>query len=418
MNKINISKTVHDGLCLGCGVCQDICPRNCIHIEHGRTNNPEVDGKLCIECGKCLKACAGIGINIDERAKVLYADEGTSINVYLGRYVGCYKGYSTNYDIRYHSASGGCLSQFLIWLLEKGEIDGAVVTKFREDAPMTPQPFIARSKAEILSGKSSKYCVVSMEGIIAEIKQTPGRYVVVGLPCHIHAVRKCMDVDKQVKGRIIGCFAIYCSGNKTMESQRYLLYRYGVEEKKLKDFSYRDDGCFGSMHFRDEKGNNLVKPIYYLDYYFGMRSFFSIPRCGQCNDFFGELADVAFGDLNRGKETDDPIGINTLIVRSQYWDRLLKKCQEDGSLWLEEVSESTMIEANGGCKNKKGEGFHAQRNLRKVFGNAVPAYDNLVDEHPSKRAYLKAVVGYVARFVGRHPSLWFVIKKLDKNKKN
>lgn len=418
MKKPNVSTTVKNKLCLGCGVCHDICPRNCVQIKHGRTNKPEVDDKACIACGKCLKACAGIGINIDERAKALFADKDMSDNVYLGRYVACYKGYSTNHDIRYHCASGGCLSQFLIWLLEKDLIDGAVITKFREDSPMTPQPFIARSKAEILSGKGSKYCVVSMDGVLTEIKQTPGRYIVVGLPCHIHAVRKCMDVDKQLKDRIVSCFAIYCSGNKTMDSQRYLLYRYGVDEKKLKDFAYRDDGCLGSMHFRDEKGENLVKPIYYLDYYFGMRSFFSIPRCGLCNDFFGELADVAFGDLNRGIETDDPIGINTLITRSKYWDNLLKQCHEDGSLWLEEVNESTMIEANGGCKYKKGEGVLAHRNLRKFFGNAVPEYDNVLNKLPSKRAYLKAFIGCVARFVGRHPTLWFVIKKLDKNKNN
>lgn len=418
MKKSNVSRTVKDNLCLGCGVCQDICPRGCIHIDHERTNKPIVADNTCIECGKCIKACAGLGININARTKELFSDKDTHENIYLGRYVTCYKGYSNDYDIRFHSASGGCLSQFLIWLLEKGMIDGAVVTKFRKDAPMTPQPFIARSKAEILSGKSSKYCVVSMDGILTEIKQIPGRYVVVGLPCHIHAVRKCMDLDKQLRESIAGCFAIFCSGNKTLDSQRYLLYRYGVNEKKLKDFAYRDDGCLGSMHFRDEKGENLVPPIYYLDYWFGMRSFFSIPRCGLCNDFFGELADVSFGDYNRGKETDDPIGINTLIARSKYWDSLLKQCQEDGSLWLEEVNESTMIEANGGCKYKKGEGFHAHRNLRKVFGNAVPVYDNLLDENPSKRAYLKAIIGCAARVIGRHSSLWFVIKKLDKNKKN
>lgn len=418
MKKSNVSTTVKNKLCLGCGVCQDICPRNCIHIEHGRTNVPVVGGDACIECGKCLKVCAGIGINVDERAKKLYADEGTCESVYLGRYVTCFKGYSTNHDLRFHSASGGCLSQFLIWLLERGLIDGAVVTKFREDSPMTPQPFIARSRAEILSAKSSKYCVVSMDGILTEIKQTPGRYVVVGLPCHIHAIRKIMDVDKQIHERIVGCFAIYCSGNKTMDSQRYLLYRYGVDGNKLKDFAYRDDGCLGSMHFRDEKGENLVKPIYYMDYYLGMRSFFSISRCGQCNDFFGELADIAFGDLNRGKETDDPIGVNSLIARSQYWSRLLRQCHEDGFLWIEEVNASTMIEANSGCRYKKGEGFHAQRNLRKFFGKAVPVYDNILDVHPSKRAYLKAIVGCAARVVGRHSSLWFIIKGLDKDKEN
>ena len=417
--KVNVSSTVKNNLCLGCGVCQDICPKQCIHIEHGRTNQPVVNDKTCIECGKCLKVCSGLGININDRAKALYADKGTTEDVNLGRYVSCYKGYSTNHDIRYHSASGGCLSQFLIWLLEKGLIDGAMVTKFHDDAPMTPQPFIARTKDDILRGKSSKYCVVSMEGILTEIKQTPGQYVIVGLPCHIHAIRKFIDVDKQVRERIVGCFAIYCSVNKTMDSQRYLLYRYGVDEKRLKDFAYRDNGCLGSMHFRDEKGENLVKPIYYLDYYMGMRSFFSIPRCGQCNDFFGELADVAFGDLNRGKETDDPIGINTLITRSKYWDGLLKQCQSDGSLWLETVDEDTMIKANSGClSGKKGEGFYAQRNLRQFFGKAVPQYDNLLYVRPSKKAYVKALFTGATRFVGKHKALWPIIKKLDKNKKN
>lgn len=415
----NINKTVRNGLCMGCGVCQDICPKQCITIQHGRTNYPVVDDGICIECGKCIKVCSGLGVNINERAKLLYGNEDTTDNAYLGCYVACYKGYSTNYEIRYHSAAGGCLSQFLVWLLEKKFIDGAVVTRFKKEAPMKPEPFIAHTKADILSGKSSKYCVVSLDGILTEIKQTPGRYVIVGLPCHIHAIRKCIDVDKQVRDRIVGCFAIYCSVNKTMDSQRYLLYRYGVDEKILKDFAYRDDGCLGSMHFRDGKGENIVKPIYYLDYWFGMRSFFSIPRCGLCNDFFGELADVAFGDLNRGKETDDPIGINTLMSRSQYWDELLRQCQYDGNLWLEAIDEETMIEANGGCRiGKKGEGFYAQRNLRELFGKAVPEYDNLLQVHPSKMAYLKVLVGGAARFVGKHPSLWFIIKKLDKNKKN
>ena len=77
-----------------------------------------------------------------------------------------------------------------------------------------------------------------------------------------------------------------------------------------------------------------------------------------------------------------------------------------------------MIEANGGCKYKNGEWFLAHRNLRKVFGNAVPVYDNLLDETLSKKAYLKAIIGCAARVIGRHPSLWFIIKKLDKNKKN
>lgn len=417
--KNNIRSTVKSGLCLGCGVCEDICPKQCIKVEKGRLNVPCVDETLCIECGKCLNVCAGRGIKIQEKTKQLFARGNEKDNSYLGRYQSCYKGYSTEYEIRYHSASGGCLSQFLIWLLGKGEIDGAVVTKFRDDAPMTPHTFIARTKEEILSGKSSKYCVVSMEGILTEIKKTSGRYVVVGLPCHIHAMRKCMDVDKTIRERIVGCFAIYCSSNKTMDSQRYLLYRYGVDKKALKDFAYRDNGCLGSMYFRDGNGQNIVEPIYYLDYYLGMRAFFSVPRCGLCNDFFGELADVSFGDLNRGKSDDDPVGINTLITRSKRWDDLLKQCVEEGVLHLENIDEESMVNAQGYCKaGKKGPGFYSNMSMRKMFGMAVPEYDNLLDIKPSKKDYLKVLATSVQRFVGKHEALWPIIKKLDSNKKN
>lgn len=419
MSNQNISKTVKNNLCLGCGVCQDVCPKNCIRIAHQRTNRPIVDNTLCIECGKCLRVCAGIGIDIKSRSKILFQDNKCRDNIYLGRYLNCYKGYSNDYEIRFHSASGGCLSHFLIWLLEKKIIDGAVVTRFKKDAPMTPEPFIAHTKEEILSGKSSKYCVVSMEGILSEIKQKEGRYIFVGLPCHIHAIRKCMDKDKQLKERIVGCFAIYCSSNKTMDSQKYLLYRYSVDKKQLSSFAYRDNGCLGSMYFRNGDGNNIVNPIYYLDYYLGMRAFFSVPRCSQCNDFFGELADVSFGDLNRGREDDDPIGINSIVARSNNWDNILHQCQKDGALTLEPLDEDSMIQAQSYCKaTKKGVGFYAQRKWNMFWKKAVPEYDNLLQIEPPKSAYLKIMATSVMRFVGKHPSLWFVIKKLDKNKKN
>ena len=414
----NVKVTVQDGLCLGCGVCEDICPQSCIHIERGRLNVPRVDEKACVDCGLCRKVCAGREIEIEGRAKDLFG-EAQQYHKMLGHYIKTYKGYSTEYENRFHCASGGCLSQFLIWLLEKGIIDGAVVTKFKDGAPMTPQTFIARTKEEILSSKSSKYCVVSMNGILTEVKNIPGRYVVVGLPCHIHAIRKSMDVDKTIRERIVGCFAIYCSSNKTMDSQQYLLYRYGVDKNKLKYFAYRDNGCLGSMYFRDEEGQTIVEPIYYLDYYLGMRAFFSVSRCGLCNDFFGELSDVSFGDLNRGKADDDPIGVNTLITRSKEWNDLLLQCKEDGALHLEHIDEESMVNAQGYCKaGKKGPGFYANMNMRKFLGRPVPVYDNLLDIQPNVVDYIKVLASFIQRFIGKHKSLWPIIKKLDKNKKN
>ena len=417
MRKDNISITVRDGLCMGCGVCEDICPKYCIHIERDRINVPRVDEKACVDCGLCRKVCAGRGIEIEGRAKDLFG-EAQHYHKMLGHYIKTYKGYSTEYENRFHCASGGCLSQFLIWLLEKGLIDGAVVTGYEADRPMTPRVYIARNREEVLAGKSSKYCVVTMNGIAKEIHNTPGKYVVVGLPCHIHAFRKYGSIDKKVGERIIGYFPIFCSSNKNMDSQQYLLWRYNVDNDKLKSFAYRDNGCLGSMFFRDDKGNNVVAPIEYLDFYRGLKAFFSISRCALCPDFFGELGDICFGDLNVGGETDDKIGINSVITRNKIWDGLLNKCVEEGKLFLEEVDEITMLQANNYCYKKKGDSMYAARSIRKWTGKKNPEFDNLEDVKPTVKSYVGYMAAVVQRFIGRHELLWPIIKKLDKNKKN
>lgn len=417
--KDNVSKTVSDHLCVGCGVCQDVCPVNCISIEHGNTNYPIVDNNACVECGKCLKLCPGKGVNLKKRAYELFTEGEFKENEYLGRYLNCYSGYSTDNNVRYHCASGGCLSQFLIYLLDKEIIDGAVVTAFKENAPMTPYTYVARTKEEVLNGKSSKYCVVSYDGITKDIKRNPGKYVLVGLPCHIQAFRKLADVDKCVRESIIGYFPIFCSSNKNMDSQKYILWRYKIDIKSLMEFAYRDEGCLGKMFFRDKNRTPLCEPIDFLDFYRGMRAFFNVPRCNVCSDFFGELGDVCFGDLNKDDKDDDPIGVNSIIVRSDYWLDLLKMCCIDGYLKLYEIDEQKMIDAQTYCSSyKKGEGFYATMNLRKIFGYKNPLYDNLHDIHPGFKAYLKAVEKVVMYYVGKHRWMWPIIKMLDKNKKN
>ena len=402
---------------MGCGVCEDVCPNGCIHIERGILNIPYVDEKPCVDCGLCRKVCAGVGIKIEEESVNLFGETAHNSKM-LGHYIHLYKGFSNEYEIRYHCASGGCVSQFLIWLLEKGEINGAVVTGFEKERPMEPRVYIARNREEILAGKSSKYCIVTMNGIAQEIHNTPGRYVVVGLPCHIHAFRKYCSVDKNVGERIIGLFSIFCSSNKNMDSQAYMRWRYNIDDTQLAEFAYRDEGCLGSVFFRDKNRNSLGMPIEFLDFYRGIRAFFSVPRCALCPDFFGELSDIGFGDLNDNSDNDDPIGINSIVTRSDYWDSMLRLCAEDGCLWIDEIEEKQMISANNYCQKKKGSYMYAVRNVRKWAGKINPEYDNLANVSPSFLSYMKYVAAASQRFIGRHRQLWPIIKMLDKNKKN
>ena len=43
--------------CTGCGLCEDVCPRNCFEVDHTRHKVTRPRGELCIQCGACLVQC-------------------------------------------------------------------------------------------------------------------------------------------------------------------------------------------------------------------------------------------------------------------------------------------------------------------------------------------------------------------------
>lgn len=294
--KSNISYTLQHDLCTGCGVCQEACPSKAIStiVKNGRFV-PHINNNLCKNnkgCNRCLSACPGIGIDICSIAKEKFVDENTKIDKLVGRYLKCYTGHSNDYDIRYHSASGGMVSQFLIFLLEKKYIDGAVVTAFDPNNELLVKSYIATTAEEILNAKSSKYGPVSLHDAASNIKNAKGnRYVIVGLPCHIEGFRKLEAIDKKFREKIAGYFSIYCSSGRTFYLTEYVFKERDIKKDQLKYFAYRDEGCLGSMVAIENNGHKIVER--YQSYYHPLRSFFIPRRCLFCIDHYGELADIS-----------------------------------------------------------------------------------------------------------------------------
>lgn len=413
LKKENVSRIVQQHLCMGCGICKDACPKTCISICHTPTGiYPIVDESACINCKDCLKSCPGKGVKLKEKGHSIYAS--VSHNKFVGAYFKSYTGWSENNEIRLHSASGGVITQFLIYLLKTDAIDGAVVVGFSQENMMLSKPYIARTPEEIVQARSSKYCTTSIEGIIKEIKEYAGRYVVVGLPCHIQAYRLFAETHKIIRDRIVGYFGIYCSLNKINISTDYYCYRYGVAHKDMKSFAYRDDGCMGYMKFT--RRDDSEKKIPYVHFWLGSHSFFINKRCLVCNDHFAELADISFGDINVEPYNQDKIGINSLVARSEYWNGKILSAAKDGYLHLEQLPLSELIRCQGYAKrHKKGGGIAAERKLRSIFGWKNPIYDDETVK-PSIKDYIKQLMAWGMMAIGKNRHLWFVVKALDKYK--
>lgn len=416
--KNNVNYIVKQNLCTSCGICAGVCSKKCITFKYGKERNtPVVDDEKCVQCGLCYNVCPGKGIKLCATGKELFQkDESVKWNKYCGFWKESFTGHSSDEFIRFHSASGGLVTSFLLYLLKKKIIDGALVVKFKKDAPFVSEPFIATTEEEILSSKGSKYLVGSYDRVIENLKSFDGKLVVVGLPCQIQAIRNYASYNKKIREKIVGCFSIYCSLNKTKLSMDYYLYRYGVNRDNVKYFSFRDDGCLGFMKFENEKGE-VIKKIPYESYWMGSHSFFVNSRCMVCSDHFGELADISFGDINIPPYNEDNIGINSVITRSSYWNSLLLDCMKDGFIVLNSVSIDKILESQKYSKfHKKGCGILANFKIRKLMGFVNPEYDVDFEGTLSLRKIVGEFAKLIMRWIGRNPSLWWIVKALDKNK--
>jgi coenzyme F420 hydrogenase subunit beta len=161
ISKETITKIVRDNLCCGCGTCVVVCPRAAISISVDVRQSvylPRIDENRCNHCGTCIEVCSGLGIDLNQVS--LATIDSKLENPYLGRVTGCYAGYATDYEMRYSSASGGLITALLVYALEHGIIDGAMITTASEKDPLYPYSYIARTREEIVKGRTSRYCPV------------------------------------------------------------------------------------------------------------------------------------------------------------------------------------------------------------------------------------------------------------------
>lgn len=420
---MNISYTVKHDLCTGCGICVGACPTSSISIKsQNGLFIPAINETTCINnkgCNRCYDSCPGIGVNLKEIANDNFSEIATKEDIQVGKYLNCYSGYSTKYDIRYHSASGGMISQFLIFLLEKNYIDGAYVTAFDPSNELLVNSYIARTREDILRAKSSKYAPVTLNHAIQDIKSSEGKYVIVGLPCHIHGFRKYETIDKKFKEKILGYLGIYCSSGRSFYLTEYVFNKFGIDKNGLQYFAYRDEGCLGSLVAKGISSTTL-KPFLikerFQQYYHPLRSFFIPKRCTQCIDHFAELADVSFGDIHIDPYIQDKIGINSLVVRKQIFKDWLLQAKDEGYIILDSLDIDVLKRSQRVVFQKKNRSTTFLK-IDKQLGKKIPIYD-MYEKDPYP---LKSVISYLHTMaqicVGKRKWLWFVIDIFKMNTK-
>jgi len=364
-----IESVVSAGLCTGCGTCAGICPEECIEIN---TKNPVpiYDVIRCKDCGLCYDVCPRHSVDFPAINKQLF---GTDEIEPLGIFKDAHVGYSTDPEIRKNSSSGGIVTALLLYALENNLVDGAIVVRQKKEEPWLAEPFVAKSKKEVIDAQQSKYTIVPVNSTLKQIKSEKSKFAFVGLSCHVHGLRKAANANAKIIDKIDFIVGIYCGLSSSLGATEFTLRKLGIKNfEDVKKMEYRGGEWPGG--FKVTLKNGRIKFIDKFRYNYVI-SLFLPDRNKICIDFANNFADISVGDAWILELINKREGWSIVLVRTKKGEEILKGAEEKGYIKLEKITKEEAFAAHKHMIAYKKKRCWAHMWIFKKFGRKVPDYD-------------------------------------------
>lgn len=406
---LTVSQIVKEGLCTGCGTCVSLCPQEAIELSIDEKEGiylPRLNENACINCGICYKVCPGHEVNFNALNTELF--DKIPEDILIGNHLNCYTGHATEYSLRYNSASGGIVTALLIFALKEGIIDGALVTRMKKDRPLEPEPFIARTKEEIIEARGSKYCPVPLNIGLKEIMESKDheKFAFVGLPCHIHGLRKAEQINKMLKEKIILRIGIFCAHTDNFLATKFIAKCINIKNEGIKKIEYRGRGWPGSMQIEFNDRDTITIPFEKYIIIHELQLFNPL-RCMMCYDGLAELADASLGDAWLPDiQKNDKIGTSIIISRNNVIENILQNALLNGVIYLENIDKDKALRSQLPLFRIKL--VNAFISIRRLMNKECPNYSGSEFESlsPSFVSYGKLSLLLMNKYILSKELLW------------
>jgi coenzyme F420-reducing hydrogenase beta subunit len=265
---------------------------------------------------------------------------------YMGQIDQALLGYASDEEVRTGAASGGAVSALLLHLLERGEIDGAVVTRVKcDDGRIDSEVVLATDRETVFSARTSKYFDVPLVRECRRLlKGFDGKVAVVALPCHAAVLRRLARRDPELASRIRYIVALFCGHSSDRYLLDKLLEKKGIDQSVAVDFAFRRGRWRGRMCGRLADGAEFSFPFFHYSYYHNL-NFFCLPRCLRCHDHTGYESDFSAGDAWLRELKAEPIKHSILLSRHEGATAVLDEMAREGKLVARAIDAATVFRA-------------------------------------------------------------------------
>lgn len=230
---------IHKDLCSLCGACVAVCDENAIDIVD---YTPKLVGE-CVNCASCYFICPKTRIFKEYKSmKPIEEEQTLSIR-------------SLKKSILSATTHGGGTTTLLVYALEKGIIDCAIVMKADNTPTLATKPEDIIEAAEIKFGISPNVSLLH-EAIDKGYK----KIALVGVPCNVTASRTIQSIGLEELKLIIG---IFCPRGTHPEKGTPLACQFCTDlTAELSDISIGSIGSskgWRTVIVRTEIGNELLQ---------------------------------------------------------------------------------------------------------------------------------------------------------------
>lgn len=389
-------EVINPGNCTHCGACVGLHPgllrfettdaRPLPRPRHPLT--PEQDAGLA----RAWAVCPGRGVPYPELFSWLGNGEPHPL---MGPYRALYTGYAGDPEIRRRGASGGVLTSVLIFLLERGIVDGAIVLRQGQPIPETASPIIATDRAEVLAAAQSIYAVTPTLTLLEALERFDGRLAMIGLPEHVTALRLLQAGGHPGALKVSFLAGPYVGTNLYTGAVDAFLRGCGVEEgAKIVDLQWRAGEWPGHLRVELADGRVLTAEKFYYNY---LIPFYVSRHCQLTPDFTNEATDLSVGDAWSPELERARGGHSVVVARSEQAMVLLAEMRAAGALVLEEIPFERAAAMHGHMLDFKKRGTFLRLEKQQRKGLPVPDFGYRPVAISFGRRMVEAVIGTVFR---------------------
>jgi len=321
------SEVVTSGLCTGCAGCVVACPHDVLgyNDDEGVYKPFHLEDELgpdnCTHgekgCTSCTRACprfrsweTEVDTHLFGRPRRPEEVDGISKDIILAR--------AADPKVHELGQDGGLVSAILIWALEHGYIDAALVSYLEGDGTSWKAiPGVATTREEVLAAAGSRYTYSANTMAYAEaVEKGAEKLALVGMSCQ-SSVPPVMSVRKAGKParRFVLNIGLLCS--KTFDDaifEELFEAKYGLRKQDMVKMNIK--GVF-QIWMRDGAYHEIPLKECHA---------WTREGCKLCPDFAAEHADISTGGIGAFNDW------TLTIIRTDIGREIMVKMLQDGTI--------------------------------------------------------------------------------------